>query len=134
MFLHNIRMQEHIDNNVEDFGYDTYTTILNKMKKKTSNRYDFITKAGSSMHFALYNLFRTIWKKEKIPEDWRESILVQLSKGRGKAGDLANMRHIHLRNIYLSFFSQIVMFFAKDELIANMSKYQDTGRVSTCIH
>ena len=98
--------------------------MLNKMKLKSSNRYEFITKAGTAFHLALFNLFRTVWKSERIPDSWRETVLVQLSKSRGKTGELKNMRHIHLRNIYLSLFSQIVISFVKDSLIDHLSKYQ----------
>ena len=117
-------MEEHPEDDIDDIDFSTYNHVLNKMRKKTSKRYEFITKAGESLHLALFNLFRSIWLNEKIPQSWHESILVQLSKGRGRPGDLKNMRHIHLRNIYLSFFSQIVMHFIKDTLIDNMSMYQ----------
>ena len=68
--------------------------------------------------------FPSTQHKQVIAEKWRESTLIQLRKGRGRPGNLEEMRHIHIHNEYLSFFSQIVMFYSKDILLQNMSKFQ----------
>ena len=94
--LPQMRMTEHVEEDIEDIDFDAYESVLVKIKKKSKNKYDFITKAGKAFHYALFNLFRTIWSSEMVPEGWRESILVQLRKSGGKPGDLDFMRHIHI--------------------------------------
>ena len=122
--LHKARMEEVIADDVEELPFHSYTSILEFLKKKDGSKYDFILKAGKSLQMALFNLFQIIWKTEKIPVKWQESTLIELYKGRGRMGDFDNMRYIHIRNDYLKILSQIVISYAKDNLIDNMSKYQ----------
>ena len=81
-------------------------------------------RAGSGMKPALHNLCCTIWKSEKLPENWQESTLIQLYKGSGPRNSLQNQRFIHLKDEFPKFFGNLVMTKAKDKLINNMSKYQ----------
>ena len=74
-------MAERFSDDVEDISFDVYERILSKLNKKETNRYEFVTKAGLSLHLAIFNLFRTVWKNECIPPSWRDTVLVQLSKG-----------------------------------------------------
>ena len=38
------------------------------LKKKNSHKYDFILKAGQSLHLALYHLFENVWNSESEPD------------------------------------------------------------------
>ena len=122
--LHRERMVEKLDNDVEELSLQTYIKTLESLKKKSGNKYEFITKAGNSFHLALYNLYKTIWLTEKVPDDWRLSTLIQLSKPNSRIGDLDGTRFIHDRNPYMKFLGLIVLSHIKEDLIENMSQYQ----------
>ena len=122
--VHFDRMNEVIDNDIEELPIDQYWKIIEMLKKKPGNKYDFTINAGRSYHLALYNLFQLVWRYEIIPEKWRQTTLVQLFKGRGSFNDLDFMRHLHLKNQTFKVFCHIVMSYAKETLFQNMSKYQ----------
>ena len=122
--LHYKRMAEEVHDDIEELPIESFMKTLEVLQKRPDNKYDFITKSGSSLKAALFKLFQIIWKTEQIPEAWHESLVTQLFKGRGKLSDLSNMRHIHDRNQTGKFFSQIVLHHAKDNLLKNMSKFQ----------
>ena len=122
--LHYERMLEQIPNDLEEMPLESFFKTLENIQKKPGNKYEFITKSGASLKAALLNVFQIIWKYEKVPESWQESIVTQIQKGKIPSNELSNMRHIHSRNQYVKFFSQIVMSHAKENLYKNMSKYQ----------
>ena len=120
-------MEEVIENNIEDLPIETFFKTLNELKKKDGNKYDFIIRGGGSLLNAFFNLFQIVWRKEKIPEEWRESSLTQILKGKTNTGVLDEIRHIQNtwgKNCIYKYFSQILMSFAKQILFQNMSKFQ----------
>ena len=122
--LHTERMQELIEGDIDELPLSAYNRVLEIIKKKPGEKYQFIKKAGSSFHEALFKLFQIVWKTEKIPDLWYESTITQLQKGKGRLGDLSFMRHIHDKKEYFKFFSLIVTSFAKENIFNNMSKFQ----------
>ena len=97
--------------------------VYHQLKKKGGTKYEFILKGGESLLCALYNLFKTIWQTEEIPQIWRESKLTQLHK-RGPVSSLSNFRFIHEKCAFYKYFSQLVMFHTKPKLYQNMPKNQ----------
>ena len=123
--LHAKRMSERICNDVDELPEDLFIKTLNQISMKPGNKYDFIKKAGPSYIQAILNLFKTVWKTEKIPEKWHESTLTQLFKpGKKDITDLKNSHHIHDCDPSGKIFSLIVIKQAKDKIFTNMSKYQ----------
>ena len=122
--LHYQRMIERIPNDLEDLPVESFYKVLNTLIKKPGNKYEFITKSGSSLKDALLNLFQNVWRTEKIPEAWQVSTVTQLWKGKGKPSELSMNRHIHSRDQTAKKISQIVLSHAKVNLLENMSKYQ----------
>jgi len=47
------------------------------------------------MHFEIHKLITSIWKKEKLPEEWKESNIVSIYK-MGDKTDCSNYRGITL--------------------------------------
>ena len=68
------------------------------MNREPGRKYDFLTKGGKDLKIALYNLYKTVWKSEVIPDSWHESSLTQLFKGSGSIDNLNKMRFIHEKN------------------------------------
>ena len=117
-------MAEVIENDIEELPYQTYIKVIEKMKRKNGDKYSYITKAGASLKSALFNLYKIVWKTEKIPEPWRKSTLIQLFKGKGKRNILSNQRFLHDKKDLMKFLGQLVMHHAKDTMIENMTKFQ----------
>ena len=76
------------------------------------------------MKEALFKLCRVVWSKEKQPDRWEKSTLVQLYKGKGPRSILDNMRHIHCKDEFPKFFGHLVVSASKDKMISNLTKYQ----------
>ena len=49
----------------QDFTEEDFNNVLEKLKKKSKEKYKFILMAGKSMQNVLYKLFQNIWKQEK---------------------------------------------------------------------
>ena len=104
--LHYKRMEEKIPNDLEELPEESFHKVLESLMKKPGNKYEFITKSGSSLKFALLNLFKIIWRTERLPASWQESEVTQLWKGKGKTSELSSWHNIHDRNIMGKFFGQ----------------------------
>ena len=94
-YIHNERMAELVDDDLEELPVETFAKIYNDVCKKSGSKYNLITKAGNSLKEALFTLMRQVWKSEKIPVKWQESTLIPVYKGKKKLGDLEGMRFLH---------------------------------------
>ena len=115
-------------NDLEELPEETFWKILHKIEQKPGNKYQFITKGGNSLRLALLNLFKIIWKSEKVPISWQDSLVTQLPKNTGKSSCLDNKRHIHERDPTSKFLAQILLYHAKEPIYKNMSKFQIAGK------
>ena len=122
--MHKIRMKEKVINDIEELPDEVFLETLQKLKLKPGNKYDFLIKGGNGLKMALLNLYKTVWREEKIPKGWTDSTVIQLFKNRGSINELANFCHIHDKLDVFKLFNQLVIYFAKQKIIANMSKYQ----------
>ena len=116
-------MMEEVKDDIQ-FSQELFNKSLNILKKKGGGKYDFLTKCGQSLKAALYNLFKVIWDTERKPDMWRDTILLQLYKGRGPRESLENLRNIHTKMEIPKFFGHIVTSAAKPLLFDNMSPFQ----------
>jgi hypothetical protein len=41
---------------------------------------EFIKAAGETLHFEIHKLIHSIWYKEELPQQWKESIIVPIHK------------------------------------------------------
>ena len=127
--LHQERLKEIIPDDLDELPEDPFDKTLKQISEKPGNKYEFIKKAGYSYIQALYQLFSTVWKTEKIPNKWHESTLTQLFKpGKKDVTNLNNFRHIHNRQELSKFFTLMVINIAKEKILKNMSKYQIANR------
>jgi hypothetical protein len=73
---------------------------INKLKSHKSPGIDhilaeLITAGGRTICLEIHKLITSIWKKEKLPEEWKESIIVPIHKKRDKT-DCNNYRGISI--------------------------------------
>jgi hypothetical protein len=78
---------------------------------------------------------RQVWKQERIPEEWKETIIVPIHKRGGKC---ENYRGIALGNAAYKILSNIVLGKIKPYIEKNTGDYQDGFRdgrsVTTYLH
>ena len=74
---------------------------------------------------AKYKLMECVWKKEEIPDSWRETVIVQLPKSNGKdPTDLDNKRNIHTKDPIAKVFGHLVTNNIKPKIVENLSPFQ----------
>ena len=117
---------------------ETFEKTCLDLSKKPGSKYDFITRAGTSLKLALFNLFRIIWEKEILPEGWLESTIIQLKKGKRFDNDLDDIRNIHDRDLLSKIFSHMVISKANQLYLktcqnTNLPVDQAIGLVNICL-
>ena len=121
--VHEVRMEERLEDEIS-YSEDMFREAMKSVAKKGGKKYDFILKGGTSLHNALNKLFKVVWEEEKLPDSWRETMIVQIYKGRGLKSDLSNIRHIHTRSQAPKLFSHMVTNFIKPIVVENTSPFQ----------
>ena len=92
---------EETKRDVEDISVEKVRTGLRKMKKRKAQGTDdipvevWIALGNKGVEF-LVNFFNRLLQGEKMPDEWRRSVLVPLYKGKGDIKECANYRGIKL--------------------------------------
>ena len=73
---------------------------------------------------ALFKLFQKVWEKERKPELWRRTTILQIPKEKSEPENMSKMRNILLKDPVPKLLGHIVMDQVKEELMKNMSKFQ----------
>ena len=69
---------------------------------------ELIKAGGGTMRLEIHKLITSIWKKEKLPEEWKESIIVPIHK-KGDNKDCNNYRGISLLPTTYKILSNILL-------------------------
>ena len=104
---------------------EMYDNSLQKLAKK-KDKYQFILRAGNDLHDTLLHIFQIVWDGEDKPEQWRDTKIIQLYKGKGDREEFTSQRHIHLKAEVPKFFGHILMNQVKPILYRNMTKHSRT--------
>ena len=122
--VHDQRMVESAPEHEMDLTIGMFNSALRRIKTKNAEKYAFILKGGQSFINSLFFLFKSVWSKEIIPDDWKKTNIVQIFKNKGSRQDLSMYRNIHTKVETRSMFSEIVTHELKQILTQNISKFQ----------
>ena len=125
--LHWVRYQDMQQQNGDQLCRGDYDNRLKLLKTKHQDKYKFIVKAGAGYQDCLFSLFSNIWESEEKPQQWRNTVIVQIYKGKGDKNDFDFQRNIHTKKEEPKFFEGIVVDKSKDTLTQACSKYQIGG-------
>ena len=76
------------------------------------------------MKRAIFKIFQFVYETEKRPDDWLNTTIVQIYKGKGDMDDLSNHRNIHMKDYLPKTFETIFVEKSKQKIIKKCSKYQ----------
>ena len=69
---------------------------------------ELIKEGGSTIHYQIHKLIVSIWNKEELPEEWKESIIAPIHKN-GDKTDGNNYRGISLLPTTYKILSNILL-------------------------
>ena len=117
-------MTEMPEDDDENLTYEDFERILSRFRSKGKKSYQFLTKAGPEMLQVVFKLLCRVWESEDIPEQWSDTTLIQLFKGKGSREDLSGYRFLHTKHWLPKTFEALVVDKMKTKLVDKMSKYQ----------
>jgi len=88
---------------------------------------ELIKYGGDKLLTRVYELVRQIWEEERIPEEWKETIIVPIHK-RGDRDRCENYRGIALGNAAYKILSNIIMGKIKPHIEKVMGDYKNGFR------
>lgn len=102
-----------VDLPVEEPSLEETQMATNKLKNSKAPGSDqipaeFLKYGGDALHRQIHRLITLIWRKEKIPAGWRESIIVPIHKKWDKS-KCSNYRGISLINTTYKVLSNILL-------------------------
>jgi len=98
---------------VEELTIEDVEKAARKLKNSTAAGTDgihleLIKDRGNKLLNRIYELVRQIWEEERIPEEWKETIIVLIHK-RGDRDKCQNYRGIALGNEAYKILSHIIL-------------------------
>ena len=125
--IHYLRSKEECVDDDDDLDYSDFMTRLKTISGKHSDKYKFLLKAGQGYRNSIFKLFQQVWKTERKPGQWRNTIIIQLFKGKGEISDYNCQRNLHTKEYVPKCFEGIIVDKSKDKIVANCSKFQIGG-------
>ena len=126
--LHLVRSQGNDDDeDFEEIHLKDMETRLKQLSKKCPGKYQFLLKSGDQLKNAIFRLFKKVWDEETKPEQWRNTIIIQLYKGKGPKDDFNNQRNIHTKEEVPKCFEGLVVDKSKEKIVSYCSKFQIGG-------
>ena len=83
--------------------------------------------SGDGLKDCLFELFSKVWAVESKPEQWKETVIIQLYKGIGDPSSYNCQRNIHTKADSPKFFECIVVDRSKEKIVRKCSKFQIGG-------
>ena len=96
--MHYFRMKKVLhDDDENELLRDDFDNRLKTIAAKSKDKYKFLLKSGEGFKNCIFRLFGQVWKEEAKPQQWRNTVIIQLYKGRGEVFDFNNQRNIHTK-------------------------------------
>ena len=124
--LHYYRMLEEGQED-EKLSLEDFESRRKKIISKCSEKYQFLLKAGQGFMNCLFNLCKQVWATEQKPQQWRDTIVIQLYKGKGNINEFSTQRFIHTKEAVPKYFEGLVVDKSKEKIISGCSKFQIGG-------
>ena len=119
-------------NEKDDEGFEVtkedFDAVIEKLKKKTTKAYDFLTKADEDYQDAIFLLCKKFIEEEEFPDMFKETLLYMIWKRKGSAATLKNNRFIHLKHHLARLCESLVFSKSKDQIFEKSTKYQIGGQ------
>ena len=99
--IHDLRLKEDVKVSEEEDELTEYDFehVLEKLKKKAPEKYNYLLKAGDSMKRVVFKIFKHIYDTEERPDEWLNTRIIQIYKGKGDSADFNNHRNIHTKAV-----------------------------------
>ena len=109
----------------------TYEEIIKAIKKLKNNKApgkdnipaELLKYGGEALHRQLHRLITLIWSQEKIPEEWKESLIIPIHK-KGDRTKCSNYRGISLINTAYKILANILLERLKPIVESGLGDYQ----------
>ena len=88
---------------------------------------ELIKYGGNKLLNSMYELVRQVWEEERMPEEWKETIIIPIHK-RGDRDRCANYKEIALRNAAYKILSDIILGKIKPYIGKVTGSYQNGFR------
>ena len=121
--IHVLRCEENTNDDDKELLIEDFEKRLKLLNTKCKSKYQFILKAGQGYQECLFKLFSEVWGSENKPQQWRNSMIVQIYNGKGDTDDFNNQRNIHTKDPEPKFFEGILVDKSKPTLTQHCSKF-----------
>ena len=125
--IHFVRADNANDDMNDVLNFSDFENRLKLVQKKGKSKYDFILKSGEAYKRIIFELFDKIWTTEMKPQQWRNTMIVQIHKGKGDLCSFDSQRNIHTKLDLPKLFEGIVVDRSKEKIIQKCSKFQIGG-------
>ena len=102
--------------------------MVEKLKRKGKNSYDFLTKAGEGFKNVFFEFCKRIHTEEIFPTRFDKTTLIQIYKGKGPAQELGSFRFIHMKEWAARLTESLVVEGLKDTVLKAGTKFQLGGK------
>ena len=103
--------------------------MIKKFSKSGKRSYDFLTKAGTIFQETIFKLLEKMFHEEKFPQQFQNTNLHMIYKGKGRKEELTNNRFIHCKDwVARAAEGLVVTGGLRPCLLAGSSPYQVGGQ------
>ena len=120
---------EETKRDVEDISVEEVRTGLRKMKKEKAQGPDdipvevWIALWNKGVEF-LVNFFNRLLQGEKMPDEWRRSVLLPLHKGKGDIKECGNYRGIKLMSHSMKLWERVIEARMRKEVMIGEQQFE----------
>ena len=82
----------------ETITEEEFSTVVRKIRSKKKKMFEDFLQSGPVFKHLIYHLTRTIFESEEVPEEFMETVLIALFKGKGDPRRPTSYRFLHMRS------------------------------------